>query len=75
VSAARRADGLEIRLDRAACAGAGECVFRAPRTFRLGADGRVELADPEGDPADALRLAAHGCPNFAIEVKEPTRFW
>ena len=65
----RRIDGIAIEIDTAACAGSGECGFRAPRTFRLGDDGKASVADPEGDAADAVLLAARTCPSFAIALR------
>lgn len=65
-------DRIEIKIDRAACRGAGECVLRAERTFALDAEGRAKLISPDAvaNPADehAVLAAARACPNFAISV-------
>ena len=59
---------LEIRIDRAACAGNAECSFRAPATFALDNEGKAVAKDPPGDDTETIRLAAAACPRFAIEV-------
>jgi len=65
----RAADGLEIAIDRAACAGTGACARRAPRTFALDADGRARVIDAGGDPPAEVVDAARRCPRFAIAVR------
>jgi ferredoxin len=62
------ADELEIRIDVDACRGAGECAYRAPRTFAVGANDRAKLIDPEADELEVVLAAARCCPNFAIAV-------
>jgi ferredoxin len=61
---------LELRIDRSACHGSGACTRRAPATFSLDAEGKAVAAEPVGDPEEALRQAARGCPFFAIVVEE-----
>jgi len=62
--------GLEIRIDREACRGAAECLFRAPGTFELDERNRARVREQTTDsPADIL-MAARSCPNFAIRVEE-----
>ncbi len=61
---------LELRIDRSACHGSQVCARRAPATFSLDGEGKAVAADPPGDPEHAIRQAAHGCPFFAIVVKE-----
>ena len=60
--------GFEVHVDRGSCMSAGECIFRAPHTFAFGDDGKSSVIDPNGDPDDAVLLAAQACPNFAISV-------
>ena len=62
------ADPLEIRIDVDVCRGAGECAYRASRTFALGADDRARVVDPEGDGPEVILAAARCCPNFAVTV-------
>jgi len=60
---------LEIRIDRAACHGTGECVFRAPASFALDDEDTATLRDSPGDAEDQLLRAARACPHFAIAVR------
>lgn len=62
-------DELEIRIDVAVCRGAGECAYRASRTFELGTDSRARVIDSEGDEPEVIVAAARCCPNFAIAVR------
>ncbi len=59
---------LEIAIDRAACRGAGECVFRAERTFVLDDEDCAKLISADGDSEEVVLAAARACPNFAIAV-------
>ena len=59
---------LAVRVDRDACTGANACALRAPRTFSLDANRKAVVADPPGDPEEAVLAAARSCPNFAIEL-------
>lgn len=58
----------EIAIDRDRCMGSGNCSFHAPATFDLDDDLKAVVLDPAGDPADAVALAAEGCPTGAITV-------
>ncbi|HKE74442.1 MAG TPA: ferredoxin [Acidimicrobiales bacterium] len=60
---------LEVTVDPGMCMSAGECVFRAPRTFTLGEDDRSTVLDPAGDDEATVIAAARSCPNFAISVR------
>ncbi|MEM7410290.1 MAG: ferredoxin [Myxococcota bacterium] len=64
-SAARR-----VAVDRSACRGAGECLFRAPASFRLDAEGRAEALDPPCDPPERLAEAVQSCPHFALRFAD-----
>jgi ferredoxin len=63
---------LEIQIDRDRCIGSGNCGFFAPATFDIDDDLKAVLlataGGPEGDPHDAVLLAADGCPTEAITV-------
>jgi ferredoxin len=59
---------FEIRIDREACRGAAECVYRAPQSFELDDEGKAIALDPPGDDEQTLIAAARSCPNFAIEI-------
>jgi ferredoxin len=64
-----KAPDLDVRVDRAACRGARVCTRRAPRSFRLDAEGRAVASVPPGDEISPVLAAARACPNFAIEVR------
>lgn len=59
---------LDIRIDRDACMGSGNCSFWAPGVFDLDDDGIAVVIDPEAQPEDKTILAAQGCPTQAIAV-------
>jgi ferredoxin len=59
---------LRIEIDHDVCMGQGQCVYWAPATFELGADGLARVTNPEGDPEDKVVLGAKGCPTGAISV-------
>jgi ferredoxin len=59
---------LDIRIDREACMGSGNCSFWAPEVFDLGDDGIAVVLDPAAQPEDKIVLAAQGCPTQAISV-------
>ncbi|MDQ3147937.1 MAG: ferredoxin [Actinomycetota bacterium] len=59
---------IQIRIDRTACMGSGNCSFWAPATFDLDDEGLAVVVDPEGDPEERVVLAAQGCPTTAITV-------
>jgi len=61
---------LEVKVDREACSGAGECVRLAPRTFSLDETRKAVVADPPGDPNEVVQAAVRSCPNFAIEMAD-----
>ena len=62
--------GLVVRVDRDACTGARACALRAPGTFSLDAERKAVVAQPPGDPEEAILAAARSCPNFAIELEQ-----
>jgi ferredoxin len=60
--------GCEIRIDRDACMGSGNCAYWAPGVFDVGDDGiAVVIGDPAGQE-DKVELAAQHCPTSAITV-------
>jgi ferredoxin len=66
---------LEVRIDRAACRGAGSCVRRAPRSFALDRERKSTFTTPPGDGDEYERIvdAARSCPHFAIAVARAGR--
>jgi ferredoxin len=59
---------LDIKIDREACMGSGNCSFWAPGTFDLDDEGIAIVVNPEGDTDDKIILAAQGCPTQSISV-------
>jgi ferredoxin len=59
---------LDIKIDREACMGSGNCSFWAPGVFDLDDDGIAVVLDPTAAPDDKIVLAAQGCPTQAIAV-------
>jgi ferredoxin len=60
----------EISIDRELCLGSGMCIVYAPNTFAHDEEAKAIVIDPEGDPIDAIRTAAGGCPTSAISLGE-----
>jgi ferredoxin len=59
---------LDIRIDRDACMGSGNCGFWAPGVFDLDDDGIAVVLDPTAQPDEKIVLAAQGCPTQAIAL-------
>lgn len=59
---------LDIRIDRDACMGSGNCQFWAPGVFDLDEDGIAVVVDPGAQPEEKVLLAAQGCPTQAIRI-------
>ena len=59
---------LDIRIDRDACMGSGNCGFWAPGVFDLDDDGIAIVVDPTAQPDEKIVLAAQGCPTQAIAL-------
>lgn len=59
---------IEIRTDREACMGSGNCHFLAEESFDLGEDGRVVVLETATFDEERLRRAADGCPVGAISL-------
>lgn len=61
---------LEIRINREACMGSGNCSFWAPGVFDLDDDGIAVVLDPEAADREKVVLAFQGCPTQAITLLE-----
>ena len=59
---------LDIRIDRDACMGSGNCSFWAPGVFDLDEDGIAIVLDPAAQDDDKIILAGQGCPTQAIAI-------
>lgn len=65
---------MKIIVDKNLCLGCGTCVVMAPKTFRLGTDGKAEVIDlpagkagPAGDKEETIKEAIDSCPVDAIK--------
>lgn len=56
-------------MDKEKCIGCGACAATAPNTFKMGDDGKSEVVNPAGDPAETIKQAADGCPVQAITLE------
>lgn len=63
---------LRVRVDRARCIGAGNCIFTAPTAFGWmeGDHGKAEVLDEASVDEELLHQAAVSCPTTAIEIDE-----
>ena len=59
---------LDIKIDREACMGSGNCSFWAPGVFDLDDDGIAVVIDANGADDEKIVLAAQGCPTQAIAI-------
>lgn len=59
-----------IRVDHDRCVGSTLCVHFAPGVFALDDVGQSVVIDGEGEEADAIREAAHQCPQCAIVLED-----
>lgn len=57
------------KVDKEKCIGCGACAATAPNTFKIGDDGKSEVINPAGDPAETIQQAADGCPVQAITLE------
>jgi len=64
---------MKIAVDFDVCAGSGLCAGIAPEVFELDEGGFLHLldAEPAGELAERLRLAAFTCPTGAISITAP----
>jgi ferredoxin len=56
----------KITIDRNLCIGAASCVALAMKSFALDEENKAVVLEGEGDPPDAIKLAAESCPTKAI---------
>ncbi len=55
-----------IKIDRNLCIGAASCVALAMKTFALDEENKAVVLEGDGDPPEAIKLAAESCPTKAI---------
>jgi ferredoxin len=61
---------MKVKVDREKCIGCGVCAVIAPKSFRLGEDGKSEPIEPAGDSEAMIKNAVESCPVGAISVKD-----
>ncbi len=61
---------MRLRIDRDRCIGSENCVALAPSVFRIDADGKSVVLDPESVDLETLRLAQELCPTEAIVLED-----
>ena len=57
----------KITIDSNLCIGCGTCVVIAPKTFKLGNEGKAELIEPIGDNEATVQESIDSCPVLAIK--------
>jgi len=57
----------KINIDKNFCLGCGTCVAIAPKSFKLGTDGKAEVIEPVGDDEKIIKEAIDSCPVSAIK--------
>ena len=55
-------------IDKEKCIGCGTCTVIAPKTFKLGDDGKAEAITPPGDVTEKIKEAIDSCPVEAIKI-------
>lgn len=53
-------------IDKEKCIGCGTCTVIAPKSFKLGDDGKAQVIKPPGDDEDKIKEAVDSCPVDAI---------
>ena len=61
---------MKIKVNKDKCIGCGTCVMIAPKSFKLGDDGKAEAIEPTGDDEEKIKEAIDSCPVDAIEYAE-----
>ena len=61
---------MKITIDKNLCIGCGTCTSIAPKSFKLGPDGKAEVIEPMGDEEKIVQEAIDSCPVAAIKSTE-----
>ena len=61
---------VNIIIDKDKCIGCGTCVSLAPKSFKIGKDGKSEAINPAKDDEATIKNAVDSCPTNAISIKE-----
>lgn len=59
----------KIHINQRKCIGCGTCTVVAPKTFRLGKNGKAEVINQK-DSLTNVKAAIQSCPVEAISLKE-----
>ena len=57
-------------VDKETCIGCGSCAAVAEKTFKMGDEGKSQVANPKGDDESVIQNAIDSCPVNAISWKE-----
>ncbi len=55
-------------IDKKKCIGCGTCTVVAPKSFKLGDDGKAQVIKPPGDEEKKIKEAVDSCPVNAISL-------
>jgi len=55
-------------VDKDKCIGCGTCTVIAPKSFKLGDDGKAEVINPPGDEEEKIKEAVDSCAVSAIKI-------
>lgn len=56
----------KVVVDKEKCIGCGSCAAVAPKSFKMGDDGKARVLEPIGDAEETVKEAIEGCPVEAI---------
>lgn len=61
---------VKPKVDKKKCIGCGTCTVLAPKSFKLGSDGKAEVISPPDDEEEKIKEAVDSCPVEAIKLAE-----
>lgn len=61
---------MKVTVDKDKCIGCGACTAVAPKSFKLGEDGKSEMIEPLADDEETIKNAAESCPVSAIRLEK-----
>ena len=60
----------KIIIDKTKCMGCGSCAALAPKSFKMGDNGKAQVINPVGDDDAVVKSAIDGCPVSAMKWEE-----